>query len=101
MAQEFQYGDRFLAPDLFQWQSQNRTRQQSAHGGLIRDHAALGIEVHLFVRKEKKRGSGAAPFVYCGPVSFAQWEGDAPITVQWRLGESVPGRLFDELGVVA
>jgi superfamily II DNA or RNA helicase/diadenosine tetraphosphate (Ap4A) HIT family hydrolase len=97
MAQEFQYGDRFLAPDLFQWQSQNRTRQNSATGRLIREHAASGVTVHLFVRREKKRGSMAAPFVYCGPVTFVEWEGDAPITVHWQLGSTLPERLAQEL----
>ena len=99
MAQEFQYGDRFIAPDLFQWQSQNRTRQASAYGNLIHNHVALGVEVNLFVRREKKRGAMAAPFIYCGPLTFVEWEGEAPITVRWRLGTAVPIRLFDELGV--
>jgi superfamily II DNA or RNA helicase len=96
MAQQFQYGDRFLAPDLFQWQSQNRTRQDSAHGQLIRDHAARGVAVHLFVRAEKKRGAMSAPFVYCGPVTFVDWEGDSPITVRWRLQTALPDRLSQE-----
>jgi hypothetical protein len=97
MAREFQYGDHFLSPDEFQWQSQNRTRQDSAHGRLIRDHVALGAQVHLFVRREKKRGSAAAPFVYCGPVRFLEWEGDAPITVRWRLENRLPDRVAGEL----
>ena len=96
MAKEFQYGDRFLSPDQFQWQSQNRTKQGSSHGRMIRDHAELGIQVHLFVRKEKKRGSMAAPFVYCGPVTFEAWEGESPITVRWRLQGPVLERLYSE-----
>jgi superfamily II DNA or RNA helicase len=99
MAQQFQYGDRFLAPDLFQWQSQNRTRQDSAHGQLIRDHAARGVRVHLFVRAEKKRGATSAPFVYCGPVTFVDWQGDAPITVHWKLEPALPDRLVREFTV--
>jgi superfamily II DNA or RNA helicase len=97
MAREFQYGDHFLSPDEFQWQSQNRTRQDSAHGRLIRDHAALGARVHLFVRREKKRGATSAPFVYCGQVRFFDWEGDAPITVRWRLENELPERIAEEL----
>jgi hypothetical protein len=96
MTQNFQYGDRFLAPDLFQWQSQNRTRQDSAHGQLIRDHVARGVAVHLFVRAEKKRGATSAPFVYCGPVTFVDWHGDAPITVRWKLESALPERLERE-----
>ena len=33
-------------------------------------------------------GKGA-PFVYCGPVQFIDWEGDQPITVRWKLSEPV------------
>ena len=99
MTQNFQYGDHFLAPDLFQWQSQNRTRQDSAHGQLIRDHVARGVAVHLFVRAEKKRGATSAPFVYCGPVTFLDWHGDAPITVRWKLESALPERLVREFTV--
>lgn len=99
MAQQFQYGDRFLSPDRFQWQSQNRTRQASRHGELIKQHAALGIQVHLFVRREKKRAAMAAPFLYCGPIRFLDWEGNEPITVRWRLETAVPERLAGELNV--
>ena len=99
MSREFQYIDRFLEPDLFQWQSQTRTRRESAHGRLLRDHVALGVQVHLFVRADKKRAGAAAPFTYCGPVSFVEWEGDAPITVHWRLGRALPERLWADFGL--
>jgi len=35
-------------------------------------------------------GGGSAPFVYCGDVDFVDWEGERPITVQWRLPERFP-----------
>ena len=92
-AEQFQYKDRFLSADRFQWQSQNRTAQESKHGRQIRDHQALGIASHLFVRARSKSPQGtASPFVYCGDVKFVRWEGNKPITVEWRLPESVPER---------
>ncbi len=100
--ENFLYEDRFLAPDLFQWESQNRTTQASIHGQLIKNHAARGIAVHLFVRSERKSPSGrSAPFVYCGDVEFASWEGERPVTVRWKLATSVPGRLRAFLGMDA
>jgi hypothetical protein len=101
MPGEFSYGDRFLGNDRFQWQSQNRTDQEGKHGRLIRAHESLGIPVHLFVRKTKKRNGGAAPFVYCGPVCFEEWEGDRPITVRWRLEQPIGSELAREFGVGA
>jgi hypothetical protein len=89
----FQYKDHFMSPEIFQWQSQNRTGQ-SGQGEDIQKHAERGIAVHLFVRAEKKsRRGGAAPFVYCGDVDFVDWDGEKPITVRWRLREAVPATL--------
>jgi hypothetical protein len=95
---DFQYKDRFLSPTLFQWESQNRTRRDDTHGRLISGHKAQGIPIHLFVRKTSRiAGGGPAPFVYCGDVEFVDWEGESPITVQWKLPEPVPERLLGEL----
>jgi superfamily II DNA or RNA helicase/diadenosine tetraphosphate (Ap4A) HIT family hydrolase/HKD family nuclease len=98
MSEQFQYQNRFLAPDRFQWQSQNRTAQDSKYGRLIRDHQQLGVTIHLFVRAEKKRGSAPAAFLYCGTVAFEKWEGSEPVTVDWRLHQPVPERLLASFG---
>jgi len=66
----FQYEDRFLAPDLFQWQSQNRTKQDSSDGQALSKHKENAVQVHLFVRRTKKINNRPAPFVYCGPVTM-------------------------------
>jgi superfamily II DNA or RNA helicase/diadenosine tetraphosphate (Ap4A) HIT family hydrolase/HKD family nuclease len=99
---EFQYGDRFLDPSTFEWQSQNRTSRDSKDGQLIRGHAAAGVAVHLFVRAAKKAaGNRSAAFVYCGDVEFVDWHGDNPVTVTWRLPQEVPERLRTPLRVPA
>lgn len=88
------YEDRFLGADKFQWQSQRQTTQSKKAGREIRDHEALGISVHLFVRRDAKTANGAgASFYYCGDVQFANWQGEKPITVQWRLLQPLPSRL--------
>jgi hypothetical protein len=95
--EEFKYRDRFLSPTVFQWESQNQTRQTSRHGALIRTHAEQDTPVHLFVRAKKKTQTGAAaPFAYCGDVEFVEWEGEKPITVRWRLPEPLPEKLLAE-----
>ncbi len=68
-------------------------------GQLLRNHQALGHRVHLLVRPTKKTGSKPTPFVYCGQVDFVSWEGDAPISIKWRLRETVPPALQSVLGV--
>ena len=100
MNKDHKYADHFLSATIFQWQSQNQTKQSSKRGQQIQDHKTLGINVHLFIRKEKLATEGkASPFVYCGPIGFESWEGEAPITVQWKLEESVPQRLREYLKV--
>lgn len=98
---DHRYEDRFLSPDVFQWQSQNRTKRSSTHGELLRNHRATGTQAHLFVRRHKLVDGKAAPFVYCGTVDFMSWKGDAPITVDWKLQEEVPARLHRELSIPA
>ena len=94
--------DRFLTTDSFQCQSQNRTTQASLHGQNIRQHVDRGIAVHLFVRAESKTAHGlAAPFVYCGDVDFASWQGDQPIMVTLQLRETMPARVWNTLGGAA
>jgi superfamily II DNA or RNA helicase/HKD family nuclease/diadenosine tetraphosphate (Ap4A) HIT family hydrolase len=94
MGDSFQYQDRFLAPDSFEWQSQNRTSQQSAIGQALRHHSGQGIRVQLFVRKDKRTPAGsAAPFIYCGELEFIEWERERPITVRWKLLTPLPERL--------
>lgn len=98
LMEDHRYEDRFIGPDRFHWQSQNRTTRASFHGRIINGDAD-GYRLHLFVRMEKKRGQKAAPFTYCGEVAFESWEGDKPISVTWRLEETVPRRLHRTFGI--
>lgn len=96
---DHRYDDQFLAADRFQWQSQNRTTRNSSHGSLIQNHRAKKIELQLFIRRSKLVDGKAAPFIYCGPVDFEDWKGDAPITVTVKLREPVPRSLYRALNV--
>ena len=93
LSKEHQYLDHFLASDRFHWTSQNQTKQDSKHGRLIQDHHNKDVAIHLFIRKLKVLDGKAAPFVYCGRVDYESWEGEQPISVIWRLRESVPPSL--------
>ncbi|WP_315901079.1 DUF3427 domain-containing protein [Leisingera daeponensis] len=92
------YADEFATPTRFIWQTQTSTRRNSSRGRIISGEEP-GWTVHLFVRKSKLRDGRAAPFRYAGPVRFAGWEGEAPITVQLDLAESLPSALRPLLGL--
>jgi superfamily II DNA or RNA helicase/HKD family nuclease/diadenosine tetraphosphate (Ap4A) HIT family hydrolase len=97
-AEEYKYKDRFISPTEFEWQSQNRTRQDSPLGQQIREHRQNGTTVHLFVRKMAKVRGETQGFYYAGELEFLRWEGEKPITVWWKVTEAVPERLWAELG---
>ena len=93
---QHQYEDLFLAPDRFQWVSQNQHAKEGKAGQALKHHVERGIQVHLFVRATRKTQRGkAAPFVYCGDVTFVDWEGSKPITIRWELMEPVPDYLHE------
>ena len=95
------YNDGFESASTFRWQSQNRTKTASPAGRRIRNHQALGLSVHLFVRAKAKLRGVTEPFVYCGPLAFREWEGEAPISVWWELATPVPEQLWGRLGLSA
>ena len=99
LSKEHSYEDHFLEPDLFHWQSQNRTKQDSKHGRMIRDHLNMQIDIHLLIRNRKTLDGKAAPFIYCGPVQFQSWQGEKPISVKWKLSEPVPPAMWSQLGI--
>jgi Domain of unknown function (DUF3427) len=98
-AAEHQYQDKFLAADLFQWQSQNRQHRDGAIEQKMARHMELGIPVHLFIRRTAKSDGRATPFLYWGTCEFVDWEGDRPITVRWRLARPIPNRWRESLSV--
>ena len=99
MPEEHRYEDAFLSPTIFQWQTQNRTRQDSRHGQVFRDAEGHGKTIHLFVRLRGKEKGTTVPFVYCGVPEFIDWEGEKPITIRWRLKDAVPEYLREKLNV--
>jgi hypothetical protein len=93
------YNDGFETPSTFRWQSQNRTAMASSGGRHLEGHRALGISIHLFVRRKAKVRGVTEPFLYCGPLTFRRWEGEKPISVWWDLVDPVPDRLWQGLGL--
>lgn len=93
------YADHFASSTRFVWQTQTSTRRDDRRGRIISGKEP-GWTVHLFLRKSKLREGRAAPFRYAGPVQFAGWEGEAPITVQWDIAELVPQQLRELYGVL-
>lgn len=95
-ADEHQYADTFVSNEQLSWVSQNQMKRANPSSQKLLHHEKESRQVFLFVRGQGKTPQGkAAPFVFCGNVKFVEWEGDNPITVQWRLENPLPDTIFD------
>jgi superfamily II DNA or RNA helicase len=89
------YEDYLISSDLFHWQSQSSTSEQSATGQRYIRHRELGYTPLLFVRETKNLPSGlSAPYHFLGPCSYVGHTGSRPISITWNLLHSVPTRLL-------
>ena len=79
------YMDHWIDDSHFHWQSQNATDPSSKRGQEIIRHAALGIDIHLFVRENKLAAGKAAPFTYHGRVLYESHQGSQPMSVVFGL----------------
>jgi len=84
-AQAHRFHDHWIDDHTFHWQSQNATTPASKRGQEIIDHAARGIAIHLFVREMRLGAGKAAPFIYCGAVTYESHVGSNPMSVTFKL----------------
>ena len=88
-AEEHKYMDHWIDDSHFHWQSQNATDPTSKRGDEIIRHAALGIDIHLFVRGTKLAVGKAAPFTYHGRVRYQSHQGSRPMSIVFGLDTAV------------
>ena len=88
-ADEHKYMDHWIDDSHFHWQSPNATDPSSKRGQELIRHAALGIDIHLFVRENKLAAGKAAPFTYHGRVVYQSHQGSQPMSVVFGLQSGV------------
>jgi len=82
---DYRYHDYFTDNAHFHWQSQNRTTPENDKGKKIINSNENEGSIYLFVRKFPKIAGKAAPFVFCGRMSYLNHSGSAPINVDFKL----------------
>ncbi len=92
------YEDYAISPELFHWQSQSTTSQESPVG---RRYLSGSSRVLLFVRDEREGPNGAAPYLCLGPASFVDAKGDRPISITWKLQVAMPQDFFQRARLAA
>ncbi|WP_066936494.1 DUF3427 domain-containing protein [Microtetraspora fusca] len=93
------YHDRAITPSLFQWESQSTLRRTNPTA--LRYQSGRS-DVHLFIREHKREeGLGAPPYLYAGPMTYEDCEGDRPVRFRWRLEHPLPSDVFHFAKVTA
>ncbi|KJR46371.1 ATPase [Desulfosporosinus sp. I2] len=85
------YQDYSINEELFHWQSQSRTTEESITGQRYINQLTSGGNVLFFVREYKKEGTFASPFTCLGLADFQSHYGSAPISIVWKMKEPLPG----------
>lgn len=89
------YRDFALTPNLFHWESQNRTSARSTTGLRYQNHEREGSHVLLFTRERKAdEYRHPEPFVFHGTVRYVEHRGERPMAITWKLDEEMPADLF-------
>ncbi|MFM2152628.1 MAG: hypothetical protein RL199_1063, partial [Pseudomonadota bacterium] len=81
------YHDYAISRELFHWQSQGRTGEDSRFGQRYRTN---GARFWLCVRR-----AAGEPFRFLGAVRYVRHEGSKPMNITWRLSTPMPAAHFD------
>lgn len=97
------YADRAVTETLFQWESQSTTPAASPTGQRYVHHAQRGSTVHLFVRETSVRDGdlGAPPYLYAGPMTYREHQGDRPMRILWELDHPLPADVYAAARAIA
>lgn len=96
------YRDYAVSPDVFHWESQSQTPENSPTGQRYIHHEKFGSNVMLFVRSRNKDSAGrTVPFTFIGPVIYLEHSGERPIAILWKLHRPMPLDFFSQAKVVA
>lgn len=85
------YRDYALSPQLFHWESQNATAENSPTGQRYQHHDEQGSHVLLFMRRYKTTDMGKShPWMLLGPATYVEHTGSKPMAITWRLEYPLP-----------
>jgi superfamily II DNA or RNA helicase/HKD family nuclease len=96
------YRDYALSRDVFHWESQHTTGEDSVTGERYRQHLQQGTHVLLFVRRRRQDDRNiTVPYTCLGFADYVSHDGERPMAITWRLRVPMPATLFAETRVAA
>lgn len=97
------YQDYSINEELFHWQTQNSTAENTAVGQRYINNKTMGETILLFVREAKQDKFGSIPFTFLGPADYVSHTGNKPMSIVWKLRYKTPAkflRITNTLGVI-
>ena len=90
------YKDYSINSQLFHWQSQSTTAENSPTGQRYIHHQEQGSRVLLFVRefKSDRITSGTEAYTYLGSARYVKHEGSRPMNITWKLNAPIPAKFL-------
>lgn len=88
------YRDYALTPNLFHWESQSTTGENSPTGQRYITHESRGTDVVLFVRETKVGEIGTEPYTCLGRARYVRHSGSKPMAIEWELDRAMPAMLL-------
>ena len=90
------YKDYSINSQLFHWQSQSTTAENSPTGQRYIHHREQGTRVLLFVREFKSdpQTSAAEAYTYLGPARYVKHDGSRPMNITWKLDAPIPAKFL-------
>jgi hypothetical protein len=97
------YEDYPISPELFHWQSQSGTHDQTPVGQRYTQIVqGSNRKAVLFVRHSKKDEHGRTQAFTClGPCTYVCHEGNQPMSITWQLENAIPFSVFQTMKVAA
>lgn len=96
------YHDYAISEHLFHWQSQNSARPERGRGLSYIEQQKQGKTVLLFVREQSKDENGRTMgFVNFGKVHYVSHNGSQPMSITWRLEQSIPDVMWHDAAKLA
>lgn len=96
------YHDYAVNERLFHWQTQNSARPDRGRGLEYITHRDTGKRLFLFVREQSKDEYGRTMgFVNFGEVEYVSYKGSQPMSITWRLVESMPAFMWRQAAKLA
>ena len=88
------YNDYSINDNMFHWQSQSTTSENSPTGKRYRSRNGKTGSALLFVRERKSDEFGPQPFVFLGTVTYMNHEGSKPMNVVWHMDTPIPAKFI-------